>query len=599
MLSLAVAAVPALAAGSASAGAGVGARATVGSSANRAATYELVRDDYKLDEALLAHISALQAAEAVAAEGLGRECRGVLKGAPDELVLEEEGPSAPHPDLSGGLQAERARSEQEKQILEHEVGQALEGEAQVIVRGADETYAAAIEKLHWSEPEINALIQRRAEALRAGPERSRSGVCAELRAWAASDFRVLPPGAKRLQETEEAPSHFGEENLRTLLAPYEDAASRALLRRVEGVRKQLMQAVRADAVAATALVKMDLALGEKVSRSTEQQLAPVIARGKTAAGSTFVIRAAVPETPQHGCAHSVNIEINERESNGGSSGELCLGKSARSRPSGECSGPVETIKLVTTPTARKARVLFSNARSVRVSVIQIPAKDGGPGGVLIDAFRGYDPYPVSVQELSSNGHVLATVSVARIRCEKETPANSVGVPQFIALATATTPSGEPLTVTGTLHRVGLQTEFFLGPQSAKRDKKAHDEAGHPKLFQWELATECAPHAYSMIAGLLPSPGATVLARTPSGLTPLTKVELPAGTHTQSPLFYGVYTTPPTEIIVKDSEGSTLYTENLATQATEETEYCAAKPNSDPSGSDQPASKGSSRGTANR
>jgi hypothetical protein len=539
---------------------------------DRAATYLLVRADYGLDKALLVHVHVSQAAEVEAAKALGQECKGVLAGAPEESVLEEEGPSAPRPALSGRRQGEQARSEQEKQVLELEIEETLSAAANVVIRGAEEAYIATIQKLSWSDPTINALIQRRAQVSRTELAKPRVGVCAELRGWAASGFQVLPPEAKSLQETEDAPSrNVVSGNLQVLLMPYEDAASRAILRRVEALRKQLKEARRADEAGARAIYNMDRALGERVSRFAEQQLAPVIGKGKTAAGTTFVIRAAVGKNPSGACAHSVDVEIRERS--GGSGGGLCLGKGASSRPSGECSGSVETIELVTPPSVRNARVLFSNGRSTMVSVIPISAKDGGPAGVLIGAFRGYNPYPISVQELSSHGTVLKTVSLGRIRCEKETAANSVGAPQFIPLATAMTPFGEPLTITGTLHRVGLQTEFFLGPQPGRRSKEATEGTGPPKQFQWELSTECAPHAYSLLDGILLAPGTSVLARTATGLTPLTKVELAATTHAKGPLLYGVYATPPTEIVVERSDGSILYTENLAAQATEETEYC--------------------------
>jgi hypothetical protein len=49
-------------------------------------------------------------------------------------------------------------------------------------------------------------------------------------------------------------------------------------------------------------------------------------------------------------------------------------------------------------------------------------------------------------------------------------------------------------------------------------------------------------------------------RTPTGLTPLTDVELAASTHAPGPLFYGIYTTPPTEIVVERADGSIIYTE---------------------------------------
>jgi hypothetical protein len=55
--------------------------------------------------------------------------------------------------------------------------------------------------------------------------------------------------------------------------------------------------------------------------------------------------------------------------------------------------------------------------------------------------------------------------------------------------------------------------------------------------------------------------------------PLTKVELAATLHAEGPLFYGVFATPPTEIVVERADGSVLHSESLAAKAAEETEFC--------------------------
>jgi hypothetical protein len=106
-----------------------------------------------------------------------------------------------------------------------------------------------------------------------------------------------------------------------------------------------------------------------------------------------------------------------------------------------------------------------------------------------------------------------------------------------------------------------------------RNSQAAQERGKPNQFQWHLSTECGPHPYSLLDGILAPPGAAVLARVPAGLAPLTKVELAASMNAGGPLFYGVYATPPSEIVVERSDGSILYTESLAAKATEETEFC--------------------------
>lgn len=130
-----------------------------------------------------------------------------------------------------------------------------------------------------------------------------------------------------------------------------------------------------------------------------------------------------------------------------------------------------------------------------------------------------------------------------------------------------------LSISGFLHRFGERTEFFLGPLPGIRNSEAGDEHGQPKQFQWDVSTECAPHPYVLLAGILAPPGASVLARTSAGLTPLAKVEPAASTHASGPLFYGVYSTLPSELVIERSGGSVLYTESLATKATEETEFC--------------------------
>lgn len=137
----------------------------------------------------------------------------------------------------------------------------------------------------------------------------------------------------------------------------------------------------------------------------------------------------------------------------------------------------------------------------------------------------------------------------------------------------TAPSGETLTISGTLLRFRGQTEFSLGPQPGVRNAEDREEHGQGRQFRWALSTECAPDPYSLLDGILAPPGASVLVRTPGGLVALTKVELAASMHAEGPLFYGVYATPPSEIVVQRSDGSVLYTESLAAKATEETEFC--------------------------
>ena len=394
-----------------------------------------------------------------------------------------------------------------------------------------------------------------------------------MRAWAASGFHRLPPGSKSLEEAEEARSKQAVQgNLETLLGKYENSADRAIARRTTALGERLVERELDDEASLRAWYHLGLALGEKLSPFAEQRLAPVIAKGRTNAGTTFVIRASAHKGSS-ACRHEVDVEIRERL--GGSGSGVCLGERVRTHPSSSCSGPVETVQFATPPDVRRARVRFSNGRTATVSIVEVSARDGGPAGVFIDAFRGYQPYPISAQELNRDGRVLRTVGLRRLRCRKASAGGAPGPPQVVKLATVSTPSGEPLTISGTLLHFSGHTEFSLGPPIGMRNSELseEDKDATSKQFQWKLSTECAPHPYSLLDGILVAPGASVLVRTPGGLIPLTKVELATSTHAGGPLFYGIYTTTPTEIVVQNSEGSTLYTESLAAQATEETEFC--------------------------
>jgi hypothetical protein len=107
---------------------------------DRAATRTLLKAEYDLTKATLASALAVDAAEARAAEALGHECKGVLEGAPDESVIEEEGPSASKPKPSGRAQGERARSEQEKQTIELEIDETIFAAADRVLRRPYEAF---------------------------------------------------------------------------------------------------------------------------------------------------------------------------------------------------------------------------------------------------------------------------------------------------------------------------------------------------------------------------------------------------------------------------------------------------------------------------
>lgn len=557
----------ALAAGGASGRGGISATAP----GDQAATHALLRAELRLVKAVLAHVSSMEAALASAAKSLGDQCNGVLRGVPDESAPEEEGPLAPKPKPSGRVQGERARSELEKQTIDTEISETLLAAEGRVLRGAYAAYIATAMRLSWSDATITALVHQQAARLREDLQGSPVVVCPEMRRWASTRFHVLPHGSRAFKQAEEArDKQIVVGDLEVLLRPYETRASRSLARRITTLKEQVRERERNSETGSEAVYRMRLALGEKVSRYVKQEHAPVIAKGRTGVGSTFVVRRSVGKR-SGGCRHEVEVEIHERRS--GSSSGLCISEGIHSHPSSMCSESTGIVELATSPDIHQVRVHLSDDRTLIVPILYIPAKDGGPAGVFIRAYDVHAPYPVSLQELNANGRVLRTVNLKSVRCRTEPAADEPGPPEFINLATVTAPSGETITLQGILHRFHAKTEFFLQPPPGIRESQAGKEHEPPKQFQWNLSTECAPHPYTLLDGILTAPGASVLARTSTGLTPLTRVELPASAHAEGPLFYGIYTSPPTEIIVQQANGTVLYTENLAAKATEETEFC--------------------------
>lgn len=488
-------------------------------------------------------------------------------------MLEEEGPPSSWPKVSGRVQGERVRSEHEKQVIEVEIDDTIFTAADRVVRGPLERYVATVDRLTWSDGTVDALVRQKTTQIReelAGPSVS---ACAEMKGWAATGFHVLPLASMRWGAAMEArEKQVPRGSLVALLLPYEGPAEQEIVRRIDRLRARFVNQAIADEGFTKAQERMESALGERVSRYARQRVAPVIGRGRTSIGGTFVIRRSVGGRSDS-CSHQVEVEVDGGD--GGESGDLCLRGGTSQRLSGSCSGAgTETIELATPPDARRARVRLSDGRTVTVSVVRIPARDGGPAGAFIDAFRGYNPRPVSLQELGRDGEVLRTVSLREVHCGKRAAAGApTGGPQFVTLATASTPSGEPLTIQGTLLAFEGHTEFSLPPQAGIRNSEASEEHGKPRQFQWVLSDECAPHPYSLLAGILTIPGASVLVRTSNGVVALTKVEVAASMHAEGPLFYGVYATPPTEIVIESASGSVLYTESLAAKATEEAEFC--------------------------
>jgi hypothetical protein len=206
--------------------------------------------------------------------------------------------------------------------------------------------------------------------------------------------------------------------------------------------------------------------------------------------------------------------------------------------------------------------------------------------------RGPFPYPVSLTALDAHGGVLRTLGLRPVRdCKAEPPHRRSRKLIFTKLARGTTTTGAPFTVMGELVTFGHHQHSFnmsvsvrgnreggSGPSGkielfSEHSPEAAARLRDTRIFSPLLADECPPHEYAIVYGLLSAPGETVLARTPSGLTPLTEVAIPKRLKTPGLTVYGSFPTIPTEVVVQGAGGKTLFSESLAGQAREHAEFC--------------------------
>ena len=544
--------------------------------ADTAATYAFLQARYQLNEAILHNAPASRSAASTLIARLGQECRGVLAGAPSEGVdpLSERS-ATPTPRARG----ERQRSELQLQTIQEELSLSLSAAIYGPDRAATEAYAAQVAPLSWSDPRIAPLVSRGVRDLEEHLSPTIADACADMKAWAQSGYHALSAASHEFEVAQKARTETTKAiaSVDSLLKPYEGPTERRLIRRTQTLAKRLSTTIAGDFLGFSHLQRV---LGVPESPFEESAQEPVLGRGATEAGGSFVVRTERSRGQfESRCKHAVSIDITERskgsqdfaESSGTS---VCLSGRPEQQPSGECSGEVQSINFAVPASVRTARLLLSNGRTITSRIVRVPRRYGGPGGVYVQAVRGYSSYPVSLTELDAQGHVVRVVQLALLRCHREPPEKR---PTFVKLAEAATPDGEPFTIEGIAFQFGGHTSFNLELNAGLLTRRNVIEVGNaakPKAFPWSLAMECPPHEFAIVYGILAAPGDSVMARTSAGLVPLTKVAIAADLHSKGPLVYGVFATLPSELVVLGSDGSTLYTESLAARGKEEAEFCA-------------------------
>ena len=525
---------------------------------------------YRLNLALQQDQHKTAASVRTTAEAIGRECHGLLAKAPGNEG--ESGFGADETRLTARQRGEAQRGSLQASVIQSELAAALEHAYQAPAAPAIRAFASRVDGLSWSDariaPLVTARVTRLLESIDPPPD-----ACGDLRLWAQSGFSALSAASRAFNAAQEgrAPTEVAASSpIGPLLAPSEGPRARTILVKLKRLDATL------DSIDPIASVRPALrkALGEPESWSERREHAPVIGSGTTHAGTHFVVRKQVPEGPfKPPCRNALEVAFT-RASGGSSTGGICASRAGREQPSTSCGAGEWSIQLVVKASVAAVRLQLSNHRTIVSRPVRVPPRYGGPAGIYVQSLKEPGPRAVALTELDANGRKVRALAIAKMPECEAIERNSTG-PTFETLTTLTTPQGEPVRIEGVLERFGKgEQSFSLGGFSTSQNEfTAEGKPEPPKAYEYRLASECPPKAYTIIYGILAPPGATVSARNAEGLVQLAETPIPAGDGAAGPLVYGVFPTAPTELVVRRADGSTLYSESLATKNREDTEYC--------------------------
>lgn len=327
------------------------------------------------------------------------------------------------------------------------------------------------------------------------------------------------------------------------------------------------------------------ALGVKVEEQPTRKTI-VLGRGRTHAGVRFEVSEYSPRRAERGgCSLEVNVSFGAAGSTSGDGilqslggeGTCVAGRSADTSPRLECEGADLTIVAAVSPRLRSVSLRLADGRSIVSRVVPIGRRHGGPAAVYVQELPRGSSRPVALIELGSGGAVVAEETVARVpRCRQE----ALGLDlQPTTLVSATTPTGAPFTIAtyGTQVTSDARSEPLLELRPAPAPESTGDGLFEGSLphgpFDRELAVECPPQGWTVVYGLLRSPGASVSAVTPAGEVPLTLVAVPRSLRWRGVLAYGAFAQMPERLIVRDRAEQVLQSEDLTRLGSEHAEFC--------------------------
>jgi hypothetical protein len=102
-------------------------------------------------------------------------------------------------------------------------------------------FAHTIRGLHWSNHKLTRMVDAYATKLEGFATLAAPGICADVKAWAATGYATLPASTVAFDKGFYAYDIEAEEVSLRLLRPYESATEASLLRRTESLEAPLAE----------------------------------------------------------------------------------------------------------------------------------------------------------------------------------------------------------------------------------------------------------------------------------------------------------------------------------------------------------------------
>jgi hypothetical protein len=138
------------------------------------------------------------------------------------------------------------------------------------------------------------------------------------------------------------------------------------------------------------------------ARAAPHAGAQVVARGETAAGTSYTIRAKKGD----GRFCRASITVTEIAPDGHFESAQCFSGFVGGEISMTCPGNRVAIEAIAPAITRRMRVRLADGSTLSSRVAKVPARDGGPFAVYFQAFRASTASPVTLTELDARGHIV-------------------------------------------------------------------------------------------------------------------------------------------------------------------------------------------------